>query len=283
MGNNSNNGNNEREKVKLTIDQHPDFQATSDSSLKTSVDLSKIINALFRGTFADYVGCRIFVDTNANIGMESNPLSNMHPVQVELYFLAGAKAQDGKLLAFQPIMDKIAQEYKPGKGAMNYTQATLGYNAVMQTNKSCELTQGAIDIFQTMLFREVAMQLGSNPTAAAFAERGVVVEKPTTSSATPYMTPTTQVVVYNMVRCIDINSLLDFIYSKPEESKKIYNVVPIKPTTMINGQAQPINVGVEPDQRWLFNVMRLDQRNFLDKCNELGNFNIGTGLNICTE
>lgn len=279
-----NNNQKEREKVQIKIDQHPDFQATSDSSLKTSMDLSKIINALFRGTFADYTGCRVFVDTNMNANAESYPLNNVHPVQVELYFIAGAKAQDGKLLAFQPIVDKIAAEYKPGKGVMNYTQATLGYNAVMQTNKSCELTQGAIDIFQNMLYREVAMQLGADPTAEAFAKIGAVVEKPTTTGATPYMSTSTQVVVYNMIRLIDINSILDLIYSKPEESKKIYNVVPIKPTAMISGQVAPMmNVGIEPDQRWLFNVTRIDQANFLDKCNELGNFNIGAGLNICTE
>ncbi len=279
-----NNNQKEREKVQIKIDQHPDFQATSDSSLKTSMDLSKIINALFRGTFADYTGCRVFVDTNMNAQAEGYALNNAHPVQVELYFVAGAKAQDGKLLAFQPIVDKIAAEYKPGKGVMNYTQATLGYNAVMQTNKSCELTQGAIDIFQNMLYREVAMQLGANPTAEAFAKIGAVVEKPTTTGATPYMSTSTQVVVYNMIRLVDINSILDLIYSKPEESKKIYNVVPIKPTAMISGQVAPMmNVGVEPDQRWLFNVTRIDQANFLDKCNELGNFNLGAGLNICTE
>lgn len=278
-----NNNQKEREKVQIKIDQHPDFQATSDSSLKTSMDLSKIINALFRGTFADYTGCRVFVDTNVNTNADYI-LNNLHPVQVELYFIAGAKAQDGKLLAFQPIVDKIADEYKPGKGVMNYTQATLGYNAVMQTNKSCELTQGAIDIFQNMLYREVAMQLGGNPTAEAFAKVGAVVEKPTTTGATPYMSTSTHVVVYNMIRLVDINSILDLIYSKPEESKKIYNVVPIKPTAMISGQVAPMmNVGVEPDQRWLFNVTRIDQANFLDKCNELGNFNIGAGLNICTE
>lgn len=275
-----------REKVTLTLDQHPDFQVTNDGSLKTSSDLCKIINGLFKEVFADYIGCRVYVDINANPAEAMNPLSQAHPVQVELYFTMGTHDSSDKIIAFKSITQNIRDEYaKPADGGkvMNYVQATLGYNAQLQTNKSCQITQEGIDILGSLLWKELAVKMGPNPTPAAFTANNIVVESHTDSNASPYMTPSTQITVYNVVRCIDINSLLDLIYSRKDESKKYYNTVPIKPIQSTINQNAIYGTPQTADQRWLFMVNRIDQKNFQDKCNELGGFNVGGGLNINME
>lgn len=269
-----------KQKTKIGLAEHPDFPVTNDCAIMTSQDLARHTNALFSRIFADYSGCKIIMDQQQDPNTMQLVLNQNHPIQVELYFALGNSADDTKkLYAFRPITEKVKDRSVGGK--MNYVEMCMGHNIAITQNKSSEVTQDAIDIFSTMLWYEIATRTSVNPTAKEFANLGIVAEASTFQGQTPYMTPNTQKLVYNVVKYVDINSILSMLFGDAEDgSPMIYQVVPIKPIVNLQGVQMVPNMA---EQKWLFNVTRINQQNLSDLFNELGAYNVTGGMNIYTD
>lgn len=269
-----------KQKTKIGLAEHPDFPVTNDCAIMTSQDLARHTNALFSRIFADYSGCKIIMDQQQDPNTMQLVLNQNHPIQVELYFALGNSADESKkLYAFRPITEKVKDHSVGGK--MNYVEMCMGHNIAITQNKSSEVTQAAIDIFSTMLWYEIATRTSVNPTAKEFANLGIVAEASTFQGQTPYMTPNTQKLVYNVVKYVDINSILSMLFGDAEDgSPMIYQVVPIKPIVNLQGVQMVPNMA---EQKWLFNVTRINQQNLSDLFNELGAYNVTGGMNIYTD
>lgn len=269
-----------KQKTKIGLAEHPDFPVTNDCAIMTSQDLARHTNALFSRIFADYSGCKIIMDQQQDPNTMQLVLNQNHPIQVELYFALGNSADDTKkLYAFRPITEKVKDRSVGGK--MNYVEMCMGHNIAITQNKSSEVTQDAIDIFSTMLWYEIATRTSVNPTAKEFANLGIVAEASTFQGQTPYMTPSTQKLVYNVVKFVDINSIMSMLFGDAEDgSPMIYQVVPIKPIVNLQGVQMIPNMA---EQKWLFNVTRINQQNLSDLFNELGAYNVTGGMNIYTD
>lgn len=269
-----------KQKTKIGLAEHPDFPVTNDCAIMTSQDLARHTNALFSRIFADYSGCKIIMDQQQDPKTMQLVLNQNHPIQVELYFALGNSADESKkLYAFRPITEKVKDHSVGGK--MNYVEMCMGHNIAITQNKSSEVTQDAIDIFSTMLWYEIATRTSVNPTAKEFANLGIVAEASTFQGQTPYMTPNTQKLVYNVVKYVDINSILSMLFGDAEDgSPMIYQVVPIKPIVNLQGVQMVPNMA---EQKWLFNVTRINQQNLSDLFNELGAYNVTGGMNIYTD
>ena len=272
--------NNTKQKTKITLGEHPDFPVTNDCAIMTSQDLAKHTNALFSRIFADYSGCKIIMDQQQDPNTMQMILNQNHPIQVELYFALGKSSDDSKTLyAFKPITDKVKEHSVGGK--MNFVEMCMGHNIAITQNKSSEVTQEAIDIFSDMLWYEVATRTSTNPSAKEFANLGIVAEASTLQGQTPYMTPNTQKLVYNVVKFVDINSILSMLFGGAEDgTQMIYQVIPIKPIVNLQGVQMMPNAS---EQKWLFNVMRINPQNLSDLFNELGAYNVTGGMNIYTD
>lgn len=270
-----------RQKATFNLVDKPEFPSTHDGMIVTSRDLSKHINAIMTRIFADYAGCKIFVDQGST-GVDGTPIvmNPNHPVQLELYFNLGNRVDgERRLYAFKPITDTI-KDAVGERNKKSYVAMALGHNIAITQNKSSEITEDGIDILGDMLWYEVAARMSKNPTAKEFNKKGIVVEASTASGNTPYMTPNAQRTVYNVVRYVDICSILSMLF-EDDGKKLVYSVTPIKPIMpMVGGYIVP-NAG--GDQKWLFNVSRINQETFFDLCNEIGTFSSSNGLNIVTD
>lgn len=270
-----------RQKATFNLVDRPDFPSTHDGMIITSRDLSKHVNALMTRIFADYSGCRIYVDQGST-GIDGMPvaMNQNHPVQLELYFNLGNHVDgERRLYAFRPITDSIKDAVGEGK-KRSYIAQALGHNVAITQNKSSEITDDGIDILSSMLWYEVATRMSKNPTAKEFNKKGIIVEASTANGNTPYMTPNAQRTVYNVVRYVDICSILAMLF-EDDDKKLVYSVTPIKPIMPMTGGYVVPNVG--GDQKWLFNVSRINQETFFDLCNEIGTFSSSNGLNITTD
>lgn len=270
-----------RQKATFNLVDRPDFPSTHDGMIITSRDLSKHVNALMTRIFADYSGCRIYVDQGST-GIDGMPvtMNQNHPVQLELYFNLGNHVDGEKrLYAFRPITDSIKDAVGEGK-KRSYVAQALGHNVAITQNKSSEITDDGIDILSDMLWYEVATRMSKNPTAKEFNKKGIIVEASTANGNTPYMTLNAQRTVYNVVRYVDICSILAMLF-EDDDKKLVYSVTPIKPIMPMTGGYVVPNVG--GDQKWLFNVSRINQETFFDLCNEIGTFSSSNGLNITTD
>ena len=270
-----------RQKATFNLVDRPDFPSTHDGMIITSRDLSKHVNALMTRIFADYSGCRIYVDQGST-GIDGMPvtMNQNHPVQLELYFNLGNHVDgERRLHAFRPITDSIKDAVGEGK-KRSYIAQALGHNVAITQNKSSEITDDGIDILSSMLWYEVATRMSKNPTAKEFNKKGIIVEASTANGNTPYMTPNAQRTVYNVVRYVDICSILAMLF-EDDDKKLVYSVTPIKPIMPMTGGYVVPNVG--GDQKWLFNVSRINQETFFDLCNEIGTFSSSNGLNITTD
>lgn len=270
-----------RQKATFNLVDKPEFPSTHDGMIITSRDLSKHVNALMTRIFADYSGCRIYVDQGST-GIDGMPvtMNQNHPVQLELYFNLGNHVDGEKrLYAFRPIVDSIKDAVGEGK-KRSYIAQALGHNVAITQNKSSEITDDGIDILSTMLWYEVAARMSKNPTSKEFNKKGIIVEASTANGNTPYMTPNAQRTVYNVVRYVDICSILAMLF-EDDNKKLVYSVTPIKPIMPMAGGYVVPNVG--GDQKWLFNVSRINQETFFDLCNEIGTFSSSNGLNITTD
>lgn len=270
-----------RQKATFNLVDRPDFPSTHDGMIITSRDLSKHVNALMTRIFADYSGCRIYVDQGST-GIDGMPvtMNQNHPVQLELYFNLGNHVDgERRLYAFRPITDSIKDAVGEGK-KRSYVAQALGHNVAITQNKSSEITDDGIDILSAMLWYEVATRMSKNPTAKEFNKKGIIVEASTANGNTPYMTMNAQRTVYNVVRYVDICSILAMLF-EDDDKKLVYSVTPIKPIMPMTGGYVVPNVG--GDQKWLFNVSRINQETFFDLCNEIGTFSSSNGLNITTD
>ena len=270
-----------RQKATFNLVDKPEFPSTHDGMIITSRDLSKHVNALMTRIFADYSGCRIYVDQGST-GIDGMPvtMNQNHPVQLELYFNLGNHVDgERRLYAFRPITDSIKDAVGEGK-KRSYVAQALGHNVAITQNKSSEITDDGIDILSTMLWYEVATRMSKNPTAKEFNKKGIIVEASTANGNTPYMTLNAQRTVYNVVRYVDICSILAMLF-EDDDKKLVYSVTPIKPIMPMTGGYVVPNVG--GDQKWLFNVSRINQETFFDLCNEIGTFSSSNGLNITTD
>lgn len=268
-----------RKKTTINLAEHPEFPATNDCSIMTSQDLAKHVNALFRRVFADYAGCKVILDQKQDQSTGQLILDQNHPIQLELYFALGKTDNDKKIYAFKPITDKVKEQSVNGK--MDYIEKCMGHNITITQNKSSEITQDAIDILSSMLWYNVATRISLNPTAKEFNNLGIVVEATTVQGQTPYMTPNTQKFVYNVVQFVDINSVLAMLFGGSEDgSNMIYQVVPLKPIATMPGVQMIPNT---TEQKWLFNVTRINQQNLSDLFNKLGAYNMTNGINFYTD
>lgn len=257
----------EREKARITLHENPSFPITTDGAIMSSQTLAGYVNELFSRVFADYLGCKIFVDIQDQI----------HPVQLQLFFAVGDIDPENtdKLIAFRLI--KGANTAYTEQNKMNYSALMSNYNATVTSNRSSEITEDAIDIISSMVYYDTAMKLGKNPTNKDFINQGITIENCTVNGGTPYITPNTQKILTDTVQKVDINSILSILFEKSdEEEKAIYKTTPIKPIIPMNMPPQTIS-----DAKWLFIVNRIHKTNFMDVCNnELGSFNPTGNLNI---
>ena len=162
-----------RQKATFNLVDRPDFPSTHDGMIITSRDLSKHVNALMTRIFADYSGCRIYVDQGST-GIDGMPvtMNQNHPVQLELYFNLGNHVDgERRLYAFRPITDSIKDAVGEGK-KRSYIAQALGHNVAITQNKSSEITDDGIDILSSMLWYEVATRMSKNPTAKEFNKKG---------------------------------------------------------------------------------------------------------------
>ena len=268
-----------KKKAKINVEVHPEFPATSDSCIMTSTDLARHVNSLMNGIFADYAGCKVLLDQQADPVTGNLVFDQYHPVRVELYFAFGEGKDTDKCYAFRPITDRLKDQHIGGK--MNYIERCLGHNIAITQNKSAEITQDGIDIISSILRYDVSVGLSANPSPKEFANRGIVAEATSYQGNTPYVMPNTQKLIYNVINYTDINSILNVLFGNAENgSPMVYQTIPIKPVIMNNSAMIVPNAN---EQKWLFNVSRINQQNLADKLNELGAYNITSGMNIITE
>ena len=270
-----------RQKATFNLKEKPEFPATHDGMIVTSRTLGKHINALMSRIFADYSGCKIYVD-QGSVGVDGMPIqmNPNHPVQLEMYFNLGNHVEgERRLYAFKPIVDKI-KEAAGNTGRKSYIAQALGHNIAITQNKSSESTDDGMDILGDMLWYEVVGNMPKNPTAKDFNNKGIVVEACTASGNNLYAQQNNKV-VYNVVRFVDINIILSKLF---ENNKKpyLYTTVPLKPILPTVGGYIVPNIG-GTDQKWLFNVSRINQETLSDVCNDLGVYDTGNGLHVNTD
>ena len=268
-----------REKATVNLTDRPEFPSTHEGMLITSKELCKHVNALMSRIFADYSGCKVFVDQGST-GIDGTPIqvNPNHPVQLELYFNLGNHDDSSAIYAFDPIVDAVKGPNKTGK--KSFLSQALGYNIAITHNRTTEISQNGIDIIGDLLWYEVAGKLSNNPNAKEFNNKGIVIEASTATVNSPYMV-NGQKAVYNIVRYVDINVILSKLFDD-NDKHFVYSVQPIKPiiTMAPNGY---LVANSASNQKWLFNVNRINYDTFLDVCNETGEFNTGGTLNIVTE
>ena len=271
-----------RKKLVLTVSDHPDFPVTNDCAVLSSYKLSKYVNTLFEQVFKDYTGCILYADQTRYQGSQGqNVINNSHPVQLELYFASEYPKHDDddRKVAFEPITDSIKNKYgNGGEGKTHFLEYALGLNAAITQNKLCEITADAIDLIHPLLWGDVASRLSRDPKAKEFATKGVTVESMVPRQTHNFNNPSSQNMVYNVIRFVNIDVVLNVLFSELNDEYR-YQVVPIRPLTQqMTGYVVP-----NSDQKWLFAVYRINQQNFYDMCNEIGQFNTVGGLNVYTE
>lgn len=269
----------EKQRAKLQIKEHPEFPTTNSLAVMSSRDLCKYVNSVFSKLFVDWAGSIVHVEpSNASIGL--------NPIQLSIFFKLGPVQTnpEGKLVAFKPISEASDVKANPAAGRKrNYIQMTTNHNYIMTHNKSAVMTQEAIDIFTPLLEYGVARQLSANPTSAEFENRGIFVES--VPNAQFYGSVAPRPTVYLAVQFVNIDSFFKTLFTKEdEEDTAYYQTTPIKPIIPMNmyqGVVQPQQQQAE--QRWLFNVAKLNYTNVMAKCNELGIFQSTNGINMISD
>lgn len=261
-----------RDKTILNIQDKVEFPKTNDCSLMTSKTLGKYVNTLFSSIFADYSGCKVYP-------AQDSAYAQVHPVLVDLVFTVGKPIhQNNKILAFKQISEIIKEKYNTGS-RRNIASIVCGYNMAMSTSKSTEITQEAIDILLPMVWFDVANHMSNDPTPEQFSKR-IVMETSTPNHVGNMNIQPSQRNIYNVVRWIDINSILYTLFGGKDESPYLYQTTPVKP---IGFGAMPNMVGTGAEIKWLFSVNRLDKKNLDDLYNELGLYNGNSYMDMCTD
>lgn len=250
-----------RAKTKISGIETINFPSTCDGALVTTRDLMKKVNTFFGNIFADYKGCNINVDINADPKDPQAGLNMNHPVTVDLFFAPTNDDDDSKIKGFNIIAGKKVEKTE---GKMNYLARVSAYNNALTENKTTCITQDAVDILYDLLWYEIKKVMSENCTPKNFNDRGISVES--SSSSTDAFGNVTSKIVYGVVRYIDINEILHLIYGNDEDSRCFYKTTPIRPIV-------PMYAGMAPSQmtvKWILLINRMNENNMRDVLNELG-------------
>lgn len=274
-----------RKKIRFELAEHPVFPATNECAVMTSQDLAKHVNALFNRIFADYAGCKIIIDQYKDPNSQNLILNNEHPVQLELIFALGDSYDDNskKLYAFRPITEKI-KETTATTGKMNYVERCIGHNISISQNRSSEITQEGVDILSSMLWYELGRKLSQNPSVKEFNNLKIIAEGTSANNQNLYMHQNPQKYVYNIVKGIDINTVISMLFGFKSEDglPMLYGVSPLKPIVNMM-QMIPNMQQRNSEQKWLFTVIRYNQQVISDLLNELGAYNINQGISYYSD
>lgn len=232
----------ERKKVTMTVKSQEAFNGVSRVDYKSSVDLARSINSIFKDTFKDYNGCAVEL---------GNPKAYEPPVVLILDFIPSYdNGNDAPLKAFKAIGENTDDKSHIGPIAASIMQ----HNQLVSTKETFEITQDAIDILNDLLDQNVKNLIGNNPTVAKYRDRGVYVEG-TEQTGSPYAQSKT--IIHEYVRCVDIEAVLKLILPEKNEegNKVIYTVSPMNLVCDKMNVAQYIFSITQHDVRAMSNIV----------------------------
>lgn len=247
------------ERIKATVEvEGTGLPVTTKAALMSTIKLSKYVNSFFKGIFKDYIGCKIYPVFN-------DAYSQRHPVRCDLYFTLGADNCSGATLsAFQPISDPV--KATTSNGTANYTAMICAHNARLKSLNTAQITDDAVDIIHSLLWREIATQTKETPEA--YSQKSVVREQ-----TTPMPYNMGSEVVTPVISYIDINVLMEIIVNgtSKDDSKKLdeFLVTPVRSIAMMNPQAQ-MYAQSAPGENYLYQVCILNKEELADVMNEIG-------------
>lgn len=135
MGGNNNmnqNNNNQQQREPLSISIEPiEFDGLLKTKFTTTVELSKMVNEIFRPVFSDYEGCLIL--PNQAGGFDT------------VVYFCDKGVKDERLKALRPVVQQGNQ--------LNISQRINNINRRFQ-NKTYELTEDAKDVFGEFIIKE---------------------------------------------------------------------------------------------------------------------------------
>lgn len=245
--------NNQQPKIKLALAEPLQFNGTADTSLATTLTIAKYVNELFLGTFVDYLGCRVYPNTD-------NSALNSDPVTLDLHFaLNGDNGRGAKYRAFVPAgtTDAKANTDAPN----NYLQATVAHNARMQTTSAGVITQDACDLLFEHIGFPLNQKIKCNPKS--FKDLGATVEFNAGTAG-----------IQCIIRGISINSIMKILYDGKNNAFD-FMVNAIKPISL---QGDIINysglTATDPkNYKWLYIIYKMDKSAIQDLYNEMGLYN----------
>lgn len=247
---------NSDERIKARIELEAiEFPGTTESTLMSTITMSKYINTCLNKVFKDYMGCKIYP-------MLNDGYSALHPVRCDLYFtLGGDNLKGSSIAAFRQIGTGVTKQVTGNRA--NYTAMISDHNARLSSLNCAEITQEAIDCIHPLLFNEIIRSVKETPEGY---RNSTVVREQTTQ--VPY---STQEVVTPIISLVDIAQLMKLLFegSATEKSAYEYMVQPIRSINMLNPQPGMYN-GTAWGENFLYNISRLDKDMVLDVCNEIG-------------
>lgn len=268
-------------KTKISNLTHMEFPSTLNGSFLTTTDVSKYVNTLFSKIFADYKGCVITIDQSADPNNPQVQMSQNYPVQCQLYFAVGESDPDDKRLRAFELMTEANKVPEKTKDSMNFIARTMSYQMAMTQNKTCCVTQDAVDILSELLWYDVKRNIPKDPTPKVFNERGIALETCTsnTSQQNMFVPVDNGRIIYGVIRYIDLAEIFHLLFGDDEDSRCYYQVMPVKPVV-------PMMPGMTPmmtsEQKWLVCVNKLSEKGVRDLMTELGTTVPTIGPNIST-
>lgn len=249
----STNNNQNQPKIKLALAEPIPFNGTADTALVSTLTLAKYINELFFGTFIDYIGCRIYPNTD-------NAALTSEPVVVDLHFsLNGNNNRGGKYQAFVPV--GTAEASTKGDAPNNYLAMAGAHNARINTTSASVITQDACDLLFDCIGFPVNQKVKCNPKS--FKDAGMTVEINAGNAG-----------IQCIVRGISINSIMKILYGGKNNEHDFF-VAPIKPITLMSDVTNGFG-GVNNDPKnfkWLYVIYKMDKSAIQDLYNEMGLYN----------
>ena len=235
--------NNNQPKIKLALAEPLEFNGTADSALMTTLTLAKYINELLLGTFADYIGCRIYPNTD-------NTALTQDPVVVDLHFsLNGNNNRGGKYQAFVPVGS--AEAASNSSAPNNYLAMAGAHNARVSTTSASVITQDACDLLFDCIGFPLNQKVKCNPKS--FKDTGMTVECNAGNAG-----------IQCIIRGISINAIMKILYGGKNNAHD-FMIAPIKPITL---QSDVINgfgaVNTDPkNYKWLYVVYKMIKSIFI--------------------
>lgn len=250
----SNTNTNGRAKARIELEKI-EFPGTTESTLMSTITLSKYVNTALNKVFKDYMGCKIYP-------MLSDGYSMNHPVRCDLYFsLGGDNLKGSSIAAFRQIGGNVTKQVTGNRA--NYTAMISDHNARLSSLNCADITQEAIDCIHPLLFNEIIRSVKETPEGY---RRSTVVREQTTP--VPYRQSE---VITPIISLVDISQIMRLLFegSAVEKGDYEYMVQPIRSISMLNPQQGMYN-GNGWGENYLYSVSRLDRVQLLDVCNEIG-------------